>query len=89
MNFSCGEYVFCSTASLEHELGHTRQSRMLGPLYLIVVGLPSIARWVFNRFAKRGNDWYLSGFPESWAERLKPKVTFYADGRITVAERDG
>lgn len=45
-----GKYVFLyegysETAAdevLEHELGHVRQSFILGPLYLLLIGLPSI-----------------------------------------------
>lgn len=58
----------------EHEYGHTRQSRLLGPLYLPVVGLPSVMRNVYA-FAYRlvkGRRWlgYYDGFPEDWADRL-------------------
>lgn len=39
---SLGRYVFlslyqCDRKSIAHELGHCRQSRMLGPLYLVVI----------------------------------------------------
>ncbi len=46
-----GKYIFLDSYygdinrckdTWDHEWGHTRQSRMLGPLYLIVIGLPSI-----------------------------------------------
>ena len=59
-----------------HELGHSRQSLYLGPLYLLAVGLPSLARNLWDRafhkgwgYAKRKN-WYYSGYPENWADRL-------------------
>ena len=57
-----------------HELGHTKQSRLLGPLYLPVVGFPSISR-VAYAFAYReltGKPWtgYYDGYPENWADRL-------------------
>ena len=42
-----GCYVFVGLNSeyrkiVKHELGHTIQSKILGPLYLIVIGIPSI-----------------------------------------------
>ncbi len=57
-----------------HELGHTKQSRLLGWLYLPVVGLPSISRAAYA-FAFRevtGKQWtrYYEGYPENWADRL-------------------
>ena len=46
---TCGECIKCKLSSnmrsgkhLRHELGHTRQSKILGPLYLLVIGLPSL-----------------------------------------------
>ena len=51
-----------------HELGHSRQSRMLGWLYLPVVGLPSLiwaAWWNENR-----NKSYYAFFTEKWADAL-------------------
>jgi hypothetical protein len=57
-----------------HELGHTKQSRMLGWLYLPVVGLPSISRAAYALVYREvtGRQWtgYYSGFPENWADRL-------------------
>lgn len=53
-----------------HEYGHSLQSRKLGPLYLIVVGIPSFLRatlwWVFK--LPKGD--YYRGYPEAWADRL-------------------
>lgn len=43
-----GKYVFISHTYrdqgtiIKHECGHVKQSKMLGPLYLIVIGVPSI-----------------------------------------------
>jgi hypothetical protein len=55
---------------VRHEYGHSIQSLMLGWLYLIVVGLPSIiraSRW--NRLKLNIKDYY-RGFPENWANAL-------------------
>ena len=38
-----GNYIIVNNIKhLRHELGHTRQSKSLGPLYLLVIGLPSL-----------------------------------------------
>lgn len=51
-----------------HELGHARQSRMLGWLYLPVIGLPSLlwAAW-WNEDRNRS---YYSFYTERWADIL-------------------
>ena len=57
-----------------HEYGHSRQSALLGPLYLVVVGIPSLARVLYGMRFKRkfGYQWpnYFNAFPESWADKL-------------------
>jgi hypothetical protein len=57
-----------------HEFGHARQSVMLGPLYLIIVGIPSLLRVLYGRWYqwKHGRIWknYFNAFPENWADRL-------------------
>ena len=63
---------------LVHEYGHTVQSLILGPLYLIVIGMPSTL-WGFlpNLHKKRKDEQisYFSFFTEGWANRLGEKVT--------------
>ena len=58
---------------LVHEYGHTIQSLIFGPLYLLAVGLPSVA-WSFFPFfvRKRAREEisYFSAYPERWANRL-------------------
>ena len=51
-----------------HELGHARQSRLLGPLYLLVIGLPSLL-WAAWWHAGRGVSYY-SFYTERWADKL-------------------
>ncbi len=57
-----------------HELGHTKQSRLLGWLYLPVIGLPSISRAAYALAHREvtGRQWarYYEGYPENWADRL-------------------
>jgi len=59
---------------LLHELGHARQSVFLGPLYLVIIGIPSLARVFYGRTYrwKHGFGWpaYFNGFPENWADNL-------------------
>ena len=63
---------------LVHEYGHSIQSLLLGPLYLPLVGLPSVL-WAnlpaLRRFRKRRGVSYFSVYPESWANRLGERVT--------------
>ena len=58
-------------AMVWHEYGHTFQSLMLGPLYLLVVGLPS-AVWCgcFGGYRRRKCLPYSAFFTERWADAL-------------------
>lgn len=81
---SLGLFVFWSRRSnrwhdldernRDHEYGHSIQSRLLGPLYLPVVGVTSSARAAYALVYRelRGKKWdrYYDGFPEDWADRL-------------------
>lgn len=63
---------------LVHEYGHTIQSLILGPLYLIMIGIPSTL-WGFlpllaNKRRKEQIS-YFSFFTEKWANYLGTKVT--------------
>ncbi len=66
-----------SNRLLVHEYGHTIQSLILGPLYLIVMGIPSTL-WGFlpccAKKRKQGIS-YFSFFTESWANKLGETVT--------------
>lgn len=67
-----GEYIIVGTKqdlTVRHEFGHVLQSRMLGPLYLIVIGLPSLLwAWLGDRIAS-GKSYYWF-YAEAWADRL-------------------
>jgi hypothetical protein len=73
---SLGLFVFWfgDAKTRDHEWGHGLQSQLLGPLYLLVVGLPSVLRVLYARLfrAATGRGWtrYYDGFPEDWADRL-------------------
>lgn len=68
---SLGNYVFISPEVVnkdpvyDHEFGHCIQSRILGPLYLPIVGLCSGIHFLLH---KGGN--YYTFWTESWANRL-------------------
>ena len=51
-----------------HEWGHIRQSQYLGPLYLLVIGLPSILWAALYRGDAKG--YYTGFYTERWADRL-------------------
>ena len=58
------------TLAVRHELGHCKQSRMLGWLYLLVIGLPSLLHvWLYKRDPKDPNK-YFRFYTESWADQL-------------------
>ena len=56
-----------------HELGHAVQSARWGPLYLLVVGLPSVSRFVFDlghwRLRRRAWGRYYDAWPEDDADQ--------------------
>ena len=62
---------------LVHEYGHTVQSLILGPLYLIVMGLPS-AIWAnspaLKRMRQKNQTSYYDFFPERFANWLGERV---------------
>ena len=51
--------------------GHRKQSKMLGPLYLIVIGLPSLVWSALHSSVRRLRTVdYFSFYTEKWADRL-------------------
>ena len=63
---------------LVHEYGHTIQSLLLGPLYLIVIGIPSTLWGFLPACAKKRKEHrlsYFSFFTERWANAWGEKVT--------------
>ena len=74
-----GNYVFVGLNSeyketVKHELGHTIQSKILGPLYLIVIVIPSITycglRRLFPSLRKKN---YYNFFSETSANYFSEK----------------
>lgn len=56
--------------TLKHEYGHSIQSLYFGPLYLLIIGIPSLMNNLRARYDKRVYDTYYSRYPEKWADRL-------------------
>ena len=85
-SISLGMFVFLSDrlnerrarCILAHEYGHTIQSLILGPLYLPVIGLPSVI-WAgvpaFSRMRKKRNMSYYRLYTERWANHLGRRTT--------------
>lgn len=68
-----GEYIILnskhdSKLTSHHEYGHTRQSRMFGPLYLLVIGLPSLIHNI--TWSDNYGESYYDYWCESWADKL-------------------
>lgn len=62
---------------MKHEFGHSVQSFYFGPLYLLIIGIPSILRVLYSKiFLKvKKQAWqnYYKGYPENWANTLGEK----------------
>lgn len=67
-----GKYIIVGTQqqlTVRHEFGHVRQSRMLGWLYLPVIGLPSLLWAALGGMICPFRDYYWF-YTEAWADRL-------------------
>lgn len=75
MGVTLGRYMFLWEGdkhlidSVNHEYGHIIQSRWLGPLYLIIIGIPS---GIWNMIHKQmfPNINYYDFYTEKWADKL-------------------
>ena len=71
----CKDYIFLnkyamnSDHTIKHEYGHTIQSKWLGWLYLLVIGLPSII-WAFIHSNFNAGKRYEDFYTEKWASKL-------------------
>lgn len=56
---------------IRHEYGHTIQSKILGWLYLFVIGLPSLI-WsnCFVKYREKTGKSYYAFYTEKWADKL-------------------
>lgn len=72
---SLGQFIFvwkgASESTIKHEYGHYIDSNCLGPLYLIVIGLPSLI-WCefFKKYRTTHKKSYYDFYTEYRAERL-------------------
>lgn len=72
--FSSGPIIVVKSGAQEqtllHETGHSKQSIYFGPLFHIIISIPSICRFWINRLFIKSSEWYHSGYPENWADKL-------------------
>ena len=79
---SLGRYIFVpfynispttkyASELIKHEYGHRVQSKYLGWLYLLVIGLPSLI-WAqcFGWYRKKTGKSYYDFYTEKWADKL-------------------
>ncbi|MBQ2548604.1 MAG: hypothetical protein II558_06835 [Treponema sp.] len=75
-SFIIADAAVADKASLLHESGHQRQSLVLGPFYLLVIGLPSVTGNLMDRLlhkkwsGERRERWYHALPWEKSADRL-------------------
>lgn len=66
--FSLGPVIFttpnCDDNTIRHETGHSKQSVYMGPLFFIVVAMPSIVLFLIRRIKNKDAKWYHSHWPE-------------------------
>ena len=56
---------------IRHEYGHAIQSKYLGPIYLFVIGIPSLVWNVcFRKYREKKNKSYYDFYTEKWADEL-------------------
>lgn len=72
--FSSGPFiVICSEDAgedtVKHETGHSFQSLCLSWLYFIIIAIPSVCLFWYRKLNNKDSDFYLSHFPENWAEK--------------------
>lgn len=71
---SLGRFIYLnkltSDITIKHEQGHQKQSRILGPLYLIIIGIPSFVWATLHTYTKLRNKNYYGFYTEKWADSL-------------------
>ena len=67
--FSSGPVIFvtpdCDEEVIKHETGHSWQSIIFGPLFHIVVSIPSICLFLYRRAKNKSRAWYYKHWPEN------------------------
>ena len=75
-SFELGDYMFLTPFSneraMDHELGHCRQSEILGPFYIPIIVVPSLLNNLYDRLITfMGKEYdYFSFYTEKWANKL-------------------
>ena len=71
-SLSLGIFIFLGNNRLiVHEYGHSIQSLILGPFYLLIIGIPSLIWAVFfENYRKKNNIGYYEIYTERWANHL-------------------
>ena len=68
-----GRYIFISSRAgsdtIKHEIGHVKQSQILGPLYLPLIGIPSILQVIVHKKIASNKSYYWF-YTEKWANKL-------------------
>jgi len=64
-------YALVDKETIQHEYGHSKQSLYLGPLYLIIIGIPSFTMNLLTRMGVLSNERYYKRWPENWADQLE------------------
>lgn len=72
--FSLGRHIFkpsyaVSLSTMQHEFGHSKQSLILGPLYLIVIAIPGVTWFYIHKWFKLKKSYYWF-YTEKWANML-------------------
>ena len=88
---SLGNFAFVDTYSaksvavVKHEQeGHTWDSKLMGPLYLFIIGIPSIIHAAMNNY-----DCYYDFYTERWANKHAGlEVLRTSSGRCFVSVKD-
>ena len=75
-----GKYIFINQDYtdkefvIKHECGHVKQSKILGPLYLLVIGIPSLLHAWLSKYIeccyKNGEYNYYHFYTEKYANKL-------------------
>ena len=78
-SLSLGVFIFLAKNDnrlLVHEYGHSIQSMILGPLYILIIGIPSFIYCIcFNSYRTRHNKNYYRFYTERWANILGSNIT--------------
>ena len=75
---SLGRYIILReylVDDVKHEYGHCQQSKLLGPLYLFIIGIPSLWHATFYRCDSTKS--YFSFWTEKWADNLGGVFRYY------------